>query len=282
MMKERLLLGNPFNWFGLFAKTSSSTSTTTIDKNRQKKKKSYYYDSKPAADSAGKHHRVQSFEKTPLYLVVAGYLSYLVLNIVGYFRELVYGIGPIHGHGGNDDSKFNLASYEKNFQEAGYAPLYSSNESFYARNVFRRLKDIFNQPIASVPGAEVTLIARESNDNFWSFKMNENVKKQCINFGSYNYLGFAETEGTCSEQAIRSLYSMGLATCSTRQELGNSPIHQELERTVAKFLGVDDAITLGMGFGKDFIFKYQMNALVYVDIEQGINYVNYIFQQLIL
>ena len=218
MMKERLLLGNPFNWFGLFAKTSSSTSTTTIDKNKQKKKKSYYYDSKPAADSARKHHRVQSFEKTPLYLVVAGYLSYLVLNIVGYFRELVYGIGPIHGH---DDSKFNLASYEKNLQD-GYAPLYSSDESFYARNVFRRLKDIFNQPIASVPGAEVTLIARESNDDFWSFKMNEKVKKKCINFGSYNYLGFAETEGTCSEQAIRALYSMGLATCSTRQELGNN------------------------------------------------------------
>ena len=183
MMKERLLLGNPFNWFGLFAKTSNSTSTTTIDKNRQKKKKSYYYDSKPAADSARKHHRVQSFEKTPLYLVVAGYLSYLVLNIVGYFRELVYGIGPIHGH---DDSKFNLASYEKNLQEAGYAPLYSSKESFYARNVFRRLKDIFNQPIASVPGAEVTLIARESNDDFWSFKMNF-YNRKAVNEGFWKF-----------------------------------------------------------------------------------------------
>ena len=241
-MKERLLLGNPFNWFGLFAKTSK-----TIDKNseafsHQKKKKLLYTSNKPASE-ADELVQVQSFEKTPLYLAVAGYLSYVVLNIVGYLRELIFGIGPIRG---ND--KFKLA-YEKNLQD-GYAPLYSSDESFYARNVFRRLKDIFNQPIASVPGAEVTLIARESDDDFWSFKMNENIKKKCINLGSYNYLGFAENEGTCSEQAIGALYSMGLATCSTRQELGNSPIHQELERTVAKFLGVDDAITLGMGFGE--------------------------------
>ena len=266
-MKERLLLGNPFNWFGLFANTSS-----TIDKNNeaisQHKKKKKFNNSKPA-EAAG--DQVQSFEKTPMYLVVAGYLSYMVLNVVGYLREIIFGIGPIRG----SNDKFKLA-YEKNLQD-GYAPLYSSDESFYARNVFRRLKDIFSQPIASVPGAEVTLVARESNDDFWSFKMNENIKKKCINLGSYNYLGFAENEGPCTEQAIGALYSMGLAPCSTRQELGNILIHHELEQTVAKFLGVDDAITLGMGFGKDLFYNlytyvYSYYVSLYLNDPYKINF----------
>ena len=35
---------------------------------------------------------------------------------------------------------------------------------------------------------------------------------------------------------------------SSRHETGTSTIHLELERTVAEFLGVDDAISVGMGF----------------------------------
>ncbi len=40
----------------------------------------------------------------------------------------------------------------------------------------------------------------------------------------------------------------GLTLSSSRQELGTSTIHAELEQTVAEFIGVDDAITVGMGF----------------------------------
>ena len=35
---------------------------------------------------------------------------------------------------------------------------------------------------------------------------------------------------------------------SSRHETGTSTIHMELEKTVAEFLGVDDAISVGMGF----------------------------------
>lgn len=37
--------------------------------------------------------------------------------------------------------------------------------------------------------------------------------------------------------------------CSTRSELGSTPLHAELEALTARYLGVDDAITFGMGFG---------------------------------
>ena len=107
---------------------------------------------------------------------------------------------------------------------------------------------MFNRPISSVPGAEVTLMDRVSEDHFWTWKMLRPQSKPCINMASYNYLGFAENEGPCTESAIEAAQDLGLTVCSTRQEAGNSEIHSVLERTVAEFIGVDDAITVGMGF----------------------------------
>lgn len=91
---------------------------------------------------------------------------------------------------------------------------------------------------------------------------------ECINLGSYNYLGFAEATGKCAEDSIESLNKYGIATCSSRLEYGenssklfqrkkhnynssfagNLPIHEELERLTARYLGVEDAIVFGMGF----------------------------------
>ena len=131
---------------------------------------------------------------------------------------------------------------------SGYSPLYASFESFYIRNVYRRLKDVFGRPISSVPGATVRLVNRTSDDHFWTWKMKEPDNKQCINLASYNYLGFAENSGPCTEASIDSLNKDGLTNCSSRHELGTLAVHKELEKTVAEFLGVEDAITLGMGF----------------------------------
>lgn len=67
--------------------------------------------------------------------------------------------------------------------------------------------------------------------------------------GSYNYLGFASNSGPCADTSIESIHEYGLATCSTRTELGSMPFHTELEKLTARYLGVEDAITFGMGFG---------------------------------
>ena len=38
--------------------------------------------------------------------------------------------------------------------------------------------------------------------------------------GSYNYLGFAECEGSCATASQKTTHSLGLGSCSPRQELG--------------------------------------------------------------
>ena len=73
-------------------------------------------------------------------------------------------------------------------------------------------------------------------------------KLPSINLGSYNYLGFAENSGPCSDEAIKSIEKYGVATCSTRYELGTQQYQNELERLMAEYLNVEDCIAFGMGF----------------------------------
>ena len=38
--------------------------------------------------------------------------------------------------------------------------------------------------------------------------------------GSYNYLGFAQTEGLCADAAVEATHKYGCGMCSSRHELG--------------------------------------------------------------
>ena len=98
-----------------------------------------------------------------------------------------------------------------------------------------------------MPGAEIELLERKSNDYNWTYYLT-GKKLKAINMGSYNYLGFAENDGPCSKEAIQSLRECGVATSSTRQELGTLKCQEYLETLMAKFLGVEATITFGMGF----------------------------------
>ncbi|KMR04938.1 serine palmitoyltransferase 2-like protein [Lasius niger] len=149
--------------------------------------------------------------------------------------------------GAEEVGKINGYTWTSNGHVHGYAPLYDNFEKFYLRYVYRRVRDCWNRPICSVPGATVTLKDRVTKDYGWTFQFT-GTETQCINLGSYNYLGFAEASGKCAEESIETLRKFGCASCSTRLELGTMPIHDELERLTAKFLGVEDAIVFGMGF----------------------------------
>ena len=192
-----------------------------------------------SSKSAFKYRKHDKLEKTPMYIRLCSYFSYLLLYIVGSVREAIWG----HGHV-VDFFRKNKMKGEK----PGYVPLYSSYESFYIRNVYRRLSNVFKQPIASVPGGKVTLIERESKDALWTFEMKPEDTRECVNFGSYNYLGYAENSGPCTEKAIEATEDFSLSSTSTRHEMGTTAVMSELEKTVATFLGTEDAITVGMGF----------------------------------
>ncbi|XP_043487054.1 serine palmitoyltransferase 2 [Polistes fuscatus] len=172
----------------------------------------------------------ESFEKVALLTTIITHIGFYILMILGVVNQFFF--TP-------------KVAQEKNRQ--GYAPLYNHFEKFYLLYVYRRVRDCWNRPISSVPGAMVMLKDRVTHDYGWTFQFTGS-NRYCINLGSYNYLGFAESSGECIEQSIEVLKKLGCASCSTRLEIGNAPIHEELEKLTAKFLGVEDAIVFGMGF----------------------------------
>jgi serine palmitoyltransferase len=56
------------------------------------------------------------------------------------------------------------------FFKKNFVPLYQNYECFYTRNLYTRIRDVFNQPIASVAGAAAQVMERLSEDFNWTFK----------------------------------------------------------------------------------------------------------------
>ncbi|XP_026672234.1 serine palmitoyltransferase 2 isoform X2 [Ceratina calcarata] len=172
----------------------------------------------------------ESFERVPFVTAALTHLGFYILMFLGFINQLLF-----------------APKVAQEYNREGYAPLYENFEGFYLRYVYRRVRDCWNRPICSVPGATVTLKDRITKDYGWTFQFT-GTSTECINLGSYNYLGFAESDGKCADESIETLKKFGCANCTSRLELGNMPIHEELERLTARFLGVEDAIVFGMGF----------------------------------
>ena len=47
----------------------------------------------------------------------------------------------------------------------------------------------------------------------------------CLNLGSYNYLGFAENSGPCASAAKEATYKYGVAVSSARRDFGKKLTH---------------------------------------------------------
>lgn len=73
--------------------------------------------------------------------------------------------------------------------------------------------------------------------------------RQCLNLGSYNYLGFADDwQATCGPSVHATLKHYGVGSASSLQEYGRTSLHDQLEHTVAAFLGKPAALCFNMGF----------------------------------
>lgn len=70
-----------------------------------------------------------------------------------------------------------------------------------------------------------------------------------MNLASYNYLGFASNEGPIFDKVIETVRHYGVSCASSRMELGTIPVHRETEKLVAEFVGKEDAMIFGMGYG---------------------------------
>jgi len=110
-----------------------------------------------------------------------------------------------------------------------------------------RVKDCWQRPICSRPSNKIDVMEVVSEDYNETQKLTGKTIN-CINLASYNYLGFADSPENVKEIVQKSLYDFGISSCSTRNEFGTTPIHLELEKKIANFIGKEAAITCGMGF----------------------------------
>ncbi|XP_065919424.1 serine palmitoyltransferase 2-like isoform X2 [Dysidea avara] len=125
--------------------------------------------------------------------------------------------------------------------------LESDFSHFYTRNLYTRVRDCWNRPIASAPSAYMDVMDRYSDDYNLTFKYPGTTSK-VLNLGSYNYLGFAESGGPCVEDVVQRIKDDGVSSSSSRKDLGTTVLLKELEALTARFVGKDDAMVFGMGF----------------------------------
>ncbi|XP_037540923.1 serine palmitoyltransferase 3 [Nematolebias whitei] len=190
-----------------------------------------------ASVGSRKQSRPESFEQPPMYVAVMTYVGYGIVTLFGYFRDFLRAVGI---------EKCNIAQ-EREAQK-DFTPLYQDFENFYTRNLYMRVRDNWNRPICSLPGPVFDLMERVSDDYNWTFRFTGRTIYNVINMGSYNYLGFAENNADFLKTVADRLQQYGAGVCSTRQEIGNLRMHEELEQLVADFLGVESSMTFGMGF----------------------------------
>jgi serine palmitoyltransferase len=219
--------------------------------------------------NANEHHK---HEETPIpsFIAYTCYLAYAILIFIGHLRDalsLILNRGRYVRHQGDailpsDNTKL-------------FAPILKSWEHFYTRRLYHRIQDCFNRPICSSPGAHIHVLERVSDDGQKSMKIlksldslldekqrNEysqgeyfleqkdgRVSRDCLNLGSYNYLGFADDwQQTCAKSVKGCLDDLPVSSTSCRNEYGTTVLHRQLEKTVAEFLGKEDALCLNMGY----------------------------------
>jgi serine palmitoyltransferase len=170
----------------------------------------------------------------PYYFVITTYISYLILIIFGHVRDFF-------------GKRFRPAHYAHLQAANGYAPLNSDFDNFYTRRLKMRINDCFSRPTTGVPGRYITLMDRESDDHNNTFRFT-GANTETLNMSSYNYLGFAQSEGPCADTVEDSLRKYGISTCSTRADVGTADLHKEVEGLIADFVGKPSAMVFSMGF----------------------------------
>ena len=178
---------------------------------------------------------IDPVEDTPPYFwVVTTYISYLILLAVGHICDALA-------------RRFDKKNFSQLMVHNGYAPLTDSSEAFYTRRLKMRLNDCFNRPTTGVPGRFITLLDRTSDDGNYTFQYT-GTKTETLNVSSYNYLGFAQSEGPCADHVEEVVRKNGITVASSRSMGGQTELHIEVEDQVAKFVGKQSATVFSMGF----------------------------------
>lgn len=173
-------------------------------------------------------------DESPYYYLLTTYISYLILIIFGHVRDFF-------------GKRFKPNHYKHLKAANGYAALNSDFDNFYVRRLKLRLDDCFARPTTGVPGRYITLIDRTSDDYNEHFKFTGTFT-ETLNMSSYNYLGFAQSEGPCADAVEDTIRKYGISAASPRGDVGTSDLALEVEDRVAKFVGKPASMVFSMGF----------------------------------
>lgn len=161
------------------------------------------------------------------------YLNYIIVFITGLIRDLM--------------DKW--AGKGRKLPEPGYAPLLSDFQDFFVRRFYNRINDCFARVVTSNAGAYFDIKEQKMSDDLdQKFHFTGEIQKHVMNLGSYNYLGFGDPDEYCTPAVKDVMRQYGPSTCSVRVDLGTTQVHRDLEATLSKFLGTEDAICYGMGW----------------------------------
>lgn len=174
-------------------------------------------------------------DEPPYYYVLTTYISYLLLIALGHIRDFF----------GKRFSKKPL--YQSIKPANGYAPLTDDFDSFYTRRLKNRIDDLFARTTTGVPGRYINLMDRVS-ENFNASYRYLGTTTETLNMSSYNYLGFAQSEGPCANAVEECVRKYGLSFCSPRADAGSSDLVAEVEKEIAAFVGKPSAMLFSMGF----------------------------------
>lgn len=174
-------------------------------------------------------------DEPPYYYVLTTYLSYILLIFFGHARDFF---------GKRFSSK---TTYKTLKAHNGYAPLNDDFDNFYTRRLKMRIDDCFARPTTGVPGRYITLMDRKSANYNHSYDFT-GTYTETLNLSSYNYLGFAQSEGPCADAVEDSVRIYGLSSCSPRADTGTMDLAVDVERQIAAFVGKPAAMVFSMGF----------------------------------
>ena len=180
-------------------------------------------------------------DEPPYYYLLTTYISYLILIMFGHIRDFF-------------GKRFRKERYRHLQARDGYAPLNNDFDNFYVRRLKMRINDIFARPIVGVPGRYITLLDRKSDDGNLHFQLT-GTTTETLNMSSYNYLGFAQSEGPCADMVEETVKRYGLSTASSQNVAGTNDLHIELEDLIARFVGKQSSMIFSMG--------YQTNATAF-------------------
>jgi serine palmitoyltransferase len=168
------------------------------------------------------------------YYLLTSHISYLILIAFGRVRDFF-------------GKRFRSNQYRHIKAADGYAALNSDFDNFYFRRLKMRMNDCFSRPITGVPGRYITLMDRETSDQNKHFTFT-GTYTETLNLSSYNYLGFAQSEGPCPDAVQKCIEELGISSASSRADAGTSGLVVEVEREIDKFVGKPDAMVFSMGF----------------------------------